>query len=232
MARHLIPADTSIRNAKPKDKPYRLNDGDGLYLLVRPEGTNKGGWWWRLDYSFGGKRKTLSLGTYPDTSLGLARKKADEARSLVQAGTDPSDVRKTQKTKQAKAREDERRIATGLPPLDSFEDVAREWYGKQVHIWVKSHARDVLRRLEGNIFPAIGTRPIAEIDAPELLAALRKIEARGAYDLAHRVLQVCSQVFRYGVAAGRCRSDPSPALRGALTPNKKKHQAAIKPEEL
>lgn len=232
MARHLIPADTTIRNIKPKDKPYRLYDGDGLYLIIRPEGTSKGGWWWRLDYSIGGKRKTISLGTYPDTTLAQARKRADEARSLVQAGINPSEIRKTGKATQAKILEDERRIAEGLPPVDSFEAVAREWYVKQLHTWAPSHASDVLRRLESNIFPTLGHRPIVEIEAPELLQAVRKIEARGAHDLAHRVLQVCSQVFRYGVATGRCKGDPSPALRGALTPHKKKHQAAVKPEEL
>ncbi len=114
----------------------------------------------------------------------------------------------------------------------SFETVAREWYAKQTHVWVEHHASDVLRRLENNLFPELGARPIAEITAPQLLMAVRKIEHRGAYDLAHRVLQVASQIFRYGVATGRCERDPAPDLRGALTPHKKKNQPAVTPEEL
>jgi integrase len=119
-----------------------------------------------------------------------------------------------------------------LADENSFEAVARDWYGKQVHTWVPGHAADVLRRLETNVFPYIGRRPIGEIEAPELLAAVRKIEARGAYDLAHRALQVCGQVFRYGIATGRCKRDIAADLRGALTPHKARHQAAIRPEEL
>ena len=115
---------------------------------------------------------------------------------------------------------------------NSFEAVAREWYTKQSHVWVPHHASDVLRRLEANLFPEIGDKPIADISAPALLAAIRKIEQRGAHDLAHRVLQVSSQVFRYGVATGKCERDPAPDLRGALTPHKSKHQAAVTPEEL
>jgi hypothetical protein len=115
---------------------------------------------------------------------------------------------------------------------NSFERVAREWYSKHAKVWVSGHAEDVLRRLERNLFPDLGTRPLAEITAPELLAAIRKIESRGAHDLAHRVLQVASAVFRYGVATGRCERDPGPDLRGALTPHKAKNQAAVKPDEL
>ena len=114
---------------------------------------------------------------------------------------------------------------------NSFEAVAREWFAKQAKTWVKGHADDVLRRLETNIFLAIGRRPISQIDAPELLAAIRPMEERGAYDLAHRVLQVCGQVFRYGIATGRCSRNLAADLRGALTPHKKKHQAAVRLED-
>ncbi len=113
-----------------------------------------------------------------------------------------------------------------------MEAVAREWYSKQLNTWVPSHAKDVLRRLEVNVFPYLGKLPIKKIEAPELLNTIRIIEQRGAYDLAHRVLQMCSQVFRYGVITGRCSRDPAIDLRGALTPHKKKNQAAVKPEEL
>ena len=207
---------TAIRNTKPADKPIRLFDGGGMYLEVSPAG----GRWWRLKYRFVGKEKRLSLGVYPEVSLAEARSRREDARKLLAAGIDPSDQRKAAK-REAEGRE-----------INSFEAVAREWYGKQAHVWVAHHASDVLRRLESNLFPEIGSEPIAEVTAPMLLAAVRKIEHRGAHDLAHRVLQVASQVFRYGVATGRCERDPAPDLRGALTPHKSKHQAAVAPEEL
>ena len=207
---------TAIRNTKPADKPIRLFDGGGMYLEVSPAG----GRWWRLKYRFFGKEKRLSLGVYPEVSLAEARTRREDARKLLAAGIDPSDQRKAAK-REAEGRE-----------LNSFEAVAREWYGKQAHVWVAHHASDVLRRLESNLFPEIGSEPIADVTAPMLLAAVRKIEHRGAHDLAHRVLQVASQVFRYGVATGRCERDPAPDLRGALTPHKSKHQAAVAPEEL
>lgn len=207
---------TAIRNTKPADKPIRLFDGGGMYLEVSPAG----GRWWRLKYRFVGKEKRLSLGVYPEVSLAEARSRREDARKLLAAGIDPSDQRKAAK-REAEGRE-----------INSFEAVAREWYGKQAHVWVAHHASDVLRRLESNLFPEIGSEPIADVTAPMLLAAVRKIEHRGAHDLAHRVLQVASQVFRYGVATGRCERDPAPDLRGALTPHKSKHQAAVAPEEL
>jgi integrase len=176
--------------------------------------------YWRWRYRYAGKDKTLSLGVYPKVSLNKSREKCDELRQQLEADLDPSLERKTNALRKKAA------------DANSFEAVAREWYGKQTHTWVDHHADDVKRRLEKNIFPFLGIRPIDQIEAPELLHAVRKIEARGAYDLAHRVLQVCGQVFRYGLATGRCKRDPSPDLRGALTPHKKKNQAAVRPEEL
>lgn len=208
--------DTAIRKAKPSDKPIKLTDERGLVLFISPSG----GKLWRMRYRFEGKEKMLALGSYPDVSLADARERRDQARKLLAEGTDPSTTRKKEKAARRLANE------------NSFEAVAREWYSKRSHTWVKTHAKDVLRRLETNIFPDIGKRPISDIDAPELLATVRKIEARGAYDLAHRVLAVCGQVFRYGVATGRCKRDPAADLRGALTPHKAKHQAAVRPEEL
>lgn len=227
MARHLIPSDATIRATKAKDKPYRLNDGDGLYLLIRPEGTPKGGWWWRLDYSITGRRKTLSLGTYPDTGLQLARRKADEARKLVEEGTDPSDVRKAGKAKRAEQREAERRIEAGIPLVDSFEAIAREWFEGHKPGWAASHADKVIGRLNNDVFPWIGAQPITEIKAPEVLTLVRRIKARGALDTAHRVLQNCGQVFRYAVAEGRAERDPTGDLRGALPSVRGKHFASI-----
>ncbi len=166
------------------------------------------------------RRNPFPSASIPSVSLSDARKKRDELRKQLQADLDPSAERKATNLRKKLAAE------------NSFEAVAREWYSKQLHTWVPHHASDVKRRLENNIFPSIGKRPIDEIQAPELLQTIRKIEARGAYDLAHRVLQVCGQVFRYGIATGRCTRNFSTDLRGALTPHKKQHQAAVRPEEL
>lgn len=223
MARHLIKADVIIRNTKPADKTLRLSDGDGLYLLIKPNGAK----WWRLDYSIGGKRKTLSVGVYPDIGLKEARDRADEGRRLVATGIDPSDARKADKTEQVKALEADRRIAEGLPAIDSFEEVAREWFTKFSIEWAASHADKIIRRLERDIFPWIGKQPIASITAPELLSVLRRIESRGALETAHRAHQNCSQVFRYAIATGRAERDPSPDLRGSLPSVKQTHHAAI-----
>jgi hypothetical protein len=193
---------TAIRNAKPGKKPKRLYDSSGLYLEISP-----GGRWWRFAYRFAGKRKLLSLGVSKDVRLATARKRRDEAGTLLADGVDPSAARQAAKNE-----------AVGMV-ANSFEAVARAWYAKRAHTWVPSHATDVLRRLESNLFPVIGATPIAELTAPSLLAALRRIEHRGAHDLAHRVLQVSGQVLRYGVATGRCERDLSSDPRGALTPN-------------
>ena len=204
-------------NATCEAKTIRkLNDGGGLYLWVYTDGRK----YWRLRYHIHGVDKSLSLGVYPKVSLKQARAKRKENDKLIESGLDPSAVRKAQKRKE----QDE--------VANSFEAVAREWFDKQRHTWVSTHASDVLRRLEVNSFPFIGKRPIEHIEAPELLAMVRKIEVRGAYDLAHRVLQVCGQVFRYGIATGRCKRDLSSDLRGALTPHVKQHQAAVRLEEL
>ncbi len=207
---------TAIRNAKPASRPVRMFDGGGLYLEVSPSG----GKLWRLKYRFGGKEKLLALGKWDTVSLSEARERCSDAHKLIARGIDPSEKRRADK-----------REAAGRA-ANSFEAVAREWYDKQAKVWVSHHAADVLRRLEGNLFPDLGARPIAEITAPGLLAAVRRIEHRGAHDLAHRVLQVASQVFRYGVATGRCERDPAPDLRGALTPHKGKNQAAVKLDDV
>ncbi|SOD42607.1 tyrosine-type recombinase/integrase [Nitrosovibrio sp. Nv4] len=216
MATNLLSA-AECKNATSNGAGIRkLHDGDGLYLWVYQDGRK----YWRMRYWQASKEKSLSLGVYPKVSLSDARKKRDELRQQLQADLDPSAERKAANLRKKLAAE------------NSFEAVAREWYGKQVHTWVSHHASDVKRRLESNIFPTLGKRPVGEIEAPELLQAIRKIEARGAYDLAHRVLQVCGQVFRYGIATGRCSRNLSTDLRGALTPHKKQHQSAVRSEEL
>ena len=201
--------DTAVRSAKPREKPFKLFDGGGLHLLVNPAG----GKWWRWKYRFGGKAKLLSFGVYPDVSLKAARDKRDEARKQLAAGIDPGEARKAEKIAQAGA--------------ESFEAIAREWHAKFSPGWVASHGDRILKRLEKDIFPWLGKRAIAEIKAPELLAALRRIESRGAQETAHRAMQNCGQVFRYAVATGRAERDPTGDLRGALPPPKEKHHASI-----
>ena len=202
--------DTAIRNAKPGAKPARLFDERGLYLEVTPAG----GKWWRFRYRFGGKSKLLSMGTYPDTALAKARERRDEARKLLADGIDPSQHRKATK-------------AAGTEcAANSFEVVAREWYGKMSPTWNVAHGERIIRRLERDIFPWIGARPVAEATAPELLGVLRRIEARGPIETAHRALQNCGQVFLYAIADGRTEHDASGGLRGALAPVKGTHCAA------
>jgi integrase len=209
--------DAKCRTATSEGRALRkLADGKGLQLWIHADGRK----YWRLRYWIGGKEKSLSLGVYPEVTLKQARLRRDVERKRLADGLDPSAERRAEK------------LRARLAAENSFEAVAREWYGKQVHTWVATHSSDVLRRLESNIFPALGARPIAQIDAPELLAAVRRIESRGAHDLAHRVLQVCGQVFRYGIATGRCTRDLAADLRGALTPHVKKNQAAVRPEDL
>jgi integrase len=205
--------DTAIRNAKPQEKPVKMFDGGGLFLLLNPNGSR----WWRLKFRIGGKEKLLSLGVYPDVSLKEAREKRDEARKRLSQGIDPSTERKATKTAQA----------------ESFEAVAQEWFSKFKPTWAPSHAEKIIRRLEVDVFPWIGERPIAEITAPELLAVLRRIEGRGALETAHRAHQNCGQVFRYAVATGRAERDPCADLRGALPPTRKRHFPAItEPKEI
>lgn len=225
MARNLVPGDTTIKAIKPGDERKRLNDGGGLYLLLFVKGGSHG---WRLDYSFGGRRKTLSLGTYPDTGLGLARKKADEARKLVAEGTDPSEVRQAAKAKDQTEREAEQRADAGLPPVDSFEAVARTWLATVHAVKVsEGHADRTRIRLEQDVFPWLGRKPLASIRAPELLECLRRVEARGAIETAHRVKQACGQVFRFGLASGLCERNWAADLTDAMTPVNVNHRAAI-----
>ena len=204
-------SDITIRTAKPQSKPIKLSDGGGMFLLMTPVG----GKWWRYSYRYKGKQKTLSLGTYPDTSLKVAREKHAEARRLLAQGVDPGETRKAEKA------------AGADKAANSFEVIAREWFAKSSANWVASHGDKILRRFERDIFPWIGAKPIADITAPVLLAAVRRIESRGALDTAHRALQNCGQVLRYAVATGRAARDVTVDLRGALPPAKETHLAAV-----
>lgn len=204
-------SDTKIRNAKPAAKPYKLFDERGLYIEVTPAG----GRLWRLKYRYGGKEKRLALGAYPDVPLALARERRDEARRLLAQGIDPGLHRKATKAMQAER------------AANSFEAIAREWHAKMAPTWAEANAVRILRRLELYVFPWIGDRPIAELTAPEVLAVVRRIESRGTLETAHRVLQVCGQVFRYAVATGRAERDPTGDLRGALPPVRTEHFPAV-----
>jgi len=197
-------SNTKIKQAKQRDKQYKIYDAKGLFIIVTP----KGGKWWRFKYTLGEKEKTISLGTYPEVSLKQARERRDDARQGLSVGIDPSAARAT---------------ATA----NSFEAVTHEWHTKRKHTWTPKHAEWILRRLERDIFPWLGSYPIADINAPMLLGALRRIEARGALETAHKAKNWCGAVFRYGVATGRCERDPSADLRGALPPVKSKHFASI-----
>jgi integrase len=216
MARSLIPSDTTIRNIKPGDDRKRLSDGDGLYLLLFVKGGSHG---WRFDYSINGKRKTVSLGTYPATGLKLAREKADAARQLVAAGTDPSEDR------QAKRAEHVER--TGGAQSNTFEAVAREWYGVRKEEWAPSYGEKIIRRLEVDVFPWLGKQAVDTVTPPQLLQTLRRIESRGVIETAHRALENCSQVFRYAIATGRATTDPGRDLKDALKKPLATHFAAI-----
>lgn len=201
----------AIKNAKPKEKAYKLSDEKGLFLFITPTG----GKYWRLKYRFGGKEKKLAFGVYPEVSLAEAREKRDKARKMIAENIDPGIV------KQASKR------ASVLASENSFQAVALEWYAKFSTKWVPNHADRTLRRLEKDVFPCIGKRPINEIKAPELLTVLRRVENRGAIETAHRIQQICGQVFRYGIATGRADRDISNDLRGALPPTRKRHHATI-----
>jgi integrase len=199
------------KSAKATDKLQKLADGGGMYLLIHPNGSK----YWRLDYRFAGKRKTLAVGVYPDVSLLDARERREAARKLLANGADPGSVKKAQKT------------AIVALAENSFERVAREWFSKHAPNWKENHSSKIIRRLEVDIFPWLGMRPADEITAPELLTAIRRIESRGALETAHRALANCGQVFRYAIATGHTQRDPAADLRGALPPVKEKHHASI-----
>lgn len=207
--------DLKIKQAKPKEKSYKIADERGLYIEISPAG----GKWWRLKYRIDGKEKRLSLGVYPDVSLATARERRDDARKLIANGIDPSSHRKATKLARVESK------------ANSFEVVAREWFDKWKATKAEGHSEKVIRRLERDVFPWLGSRPIADIKPHELLTALRRIESR-VVETAHRAKQNCGQVFRYGVATGRAERDITVDLNGALTPWKQEHFPSITDPEL
>lgn len=202
---------TQIKNAKPKEKAYKLADEHGLYLLVTPTGSKL----WKLKYRFAGMEKKLSFGSFPEVSLAAARELRKDARAQLADMIDPSVLKNSIKRSKKLAEE------------NSFEAIAREWHAKFTPKWTKGHAARILIRLEQDIFPWIGKRPLTEVTAPELLSALRRVENRGAIETAHRISQICGQVFRYAIATGRAERNPAADLKGALAPVAQKHHASI-----
>ncbi|NLA20165.1 tyrosine-type recombinase/integrase [Burkholderia cepacia] len=211
--------DIQVRNAKAGAAPYKLTDGNGMFLLVQPNGAK----YWRLSYRFLGKQKTLALGVYPAVTLATARKKRDEAREQIAAGIDPGEAKK------------HARRAAEIAAANSFEAVAREWFDSQRPGWSDGYAEKVLNSLEVDVFPKIGPRPIAEIDSPQMLSIVREVEARGVRETAKRILQRSRAVFQYGIMTGRCSRNPAADI-DAQTVLKKgpgvQHMARVKATEI
>lgn len=210
--------DTAIKLCKPKATAFKLSDGRGLQLHVTPKGSKL----WRFAYRFDGKQKLMALGVYPDVSLAQARGKVADARKLLGAGADPMVQRKAQK------------VARRLAVEDTFAAAAKLWWESWKAARSESHTVYVWRRLEADVFPAIGARPVADIEAPELVAMMKAIEKRGALDIAKRALQTCSQVFRYAIAHGMARRNPAVDIRPSdvLATRKKQNYARIDAKEL
>jgi hypothetical protein len=218
MPKRVLPlTDIQVRNAKPRAKKYKLADGAGMYLEVNPTGSRI----WRMSYTqANGKENCVSFGAYPAVSLAMARDKRAVVKSQMAAGIDPAQARRVEK---------HQRVVTAS---NTFEAIAREWHANKAESWKDSTSKNVLHRLEKDIFPKFGRFPITEIKAPLMLDALRQIEKRGALEMARRCAQFCGQVFRYAIATGRAEADPVPSLRGALKVRAKGHHAAITPGEL
>lgn len=209
-------SDKACKAAKAKETAYKIFDGGGLFLEVMPNGSKL----WRLKYRYLGKEKRISLGAYPIISLADARDGRDKAKKQLIQGIDPSGAKQAQKRDAIRNAE------------NTFKAIALEWHEKQLARWTPTHALNVMRRMEVDVFPYIGNRPIADIDAPVLLDVLRRIEARGALDVTARVKQISGQVFRYGIATGYCQRDPSADLKGALKIGKTTSYACLDIKEM
>ncbi|QLJ63874.1 tyrosine-type recombinase/integrase [Serratia marcescens] len=208
--------DIKVKSAKPTEKAYKLTDGGGMYLLVKPNGSK----YWRLKYRFVGKEKMLSIGVYPDVSLADARQKRDEARKILAAGGDPGEVKKADK------------LAQKLSTENTFEAIAREWHKQKADRWSLRYRDEIIDTFEKDIFPYLGRRPIAEIKPMELLETLRRLEKRGALEKMRKVRQRCGEVFRYAIVTGRAEYNPAPDLATALATPKKTHFPFLTAEEL
>ncbi|AJC64952.1 tyrosine-type recombinase/integrase [Dickeya zeae] len=200
--------DVKVRTAKPSDKQYKLTDGNGMHLLVHPNGSK----YWRLQYRFGGKQKMLALGVYPDVSLADARARRDEARKLLANGTDPGDKKKSDKVEQSEAL--------------TFKEVAIEWHATNKK-WSQEHSYRVLKSLEDNLFPAIGKRNIAELKTRDLLAPIKAVEQSGRLEVASRLQQRTTAIMRYAVQSGLIDYNPAQEMAGAVASSNRQHRPAL-----
>lgn len=200
--------DIKVRTAKPTDKQYKLTDGNGMHLLVHPNGSK----YWRLQYRFGGKQKMLALGVYPDVSLADARGRRDEARKLLANSIDPGDKKKNDKVEQEEAR--------------TFEQLAIEWHATNKK-WTEEHSRRVLKSLEDNLFPAIGKRNIAELKTRDLLAPIKAVEMSGRLEVASRLQQRTTAIMRYAVQSGLLDYNPAQEMAGAVASSNRQHRPAL-----
>ncbi|MCL1886611.1 MAG: integrase arm-type DNA-binding domain-containing protein, partial [Betaproteobacteria bacterium] len=179
MAKIITPlTDAQPRNAKAREKLYKLSDGGGLYLLVMPDSSK----YWRMNYRFDSKNKTLAFGKYPDVSLSEARKRRQEARTQIQQGIDPAEDKKA------------KRAARKEATANTFEKIAREWHHNRLNGWTPQTAKEIINRLEKDIFPEIGSLPVSEITHKQLIDTLRKIEGRGAHEIAKRLKANCARI--------------------------------------
>lgn len=207
---------TAIKQAKPRERDYKMGDGKGLYLLVK----KSGGKYWRLKYRIGGKERVLALGVYPEVSLAEARRLTDDARDLIRGGTDPNEHKRDQEQQESES------------ARNNFEAVALEWHHHQKGRWSENHAYRVLDSLKADVFPVIGRKPITDITPPEVLSVVRQVESRGALDVAGRVLQRTSAVFRFAVQTGKATVNPAAELTGVLKTRRTQHRAALPRDEL
>ncbi|BDH35084.1 integrase [Escherichia coli] len=201
--------DIKVRTTKPSDKPFKLTDGQGMHLLINPNGSK----YWRLQYRFGGKQKVLALGVYPMVSLGEARRKRDEAKKLVSDGIDPSEKKKADKIEQSEAL--------------TFEAVARDWHTACKRKWSDSHSERVLKSMEDGLFTAIGKRKISELNTRDLIAPIKAVEASGRLEVASRLQQRTTAVMRYAVQNGLIDYNPAQDMSGAITVAKRTHRPAL-----
>ncbi len=212
----MLLTDIKIKKANAQDKPYTLNDGNGLSLLIDSTGT-KG---WRFRCRFAGKPKLISFGTYDNVSLAEARKRRDEAKAMLANGINPSDARRAEK------------LSLQFSTENTFEAVAREWHASKLSTWSEGYAKEVIRYLEKEIFPFLGKRPIDQITPLELLAVLQKIEKRGALEQASKIRRRCGEVFRYAVVTGRARYNSAPDLSSAMNKPQSQHFPLLTESEL
>lgn len=205
-----------VDTAKPKDKPYKLADGGGLYLLVNPNGAR----YWRLKYRVAGKEKLLALGVYPDVTLADARAKRDEAKRGIAGGIDPNEAKREEK------------IARELNVRNTFQEIACEWHSSKLYKWSEGYASDIMEAFNKDVFPYIGKKPISEIKPLELLNVLRRMEGRGATEKAKKVRQRCGEVFRYAIVTGRAEYNPAPDLTSAMQGHESSHYPFLNAPEL